>query len=195
MTVREIADAADVSTTTLMKHFSTKQALVFDRDDEIERSLITAVAERPASTSVLDALRVYMRARAARVVPDRVTEFMKLVLATPALSDHWQKMWMRHEHVLARVLAKDLGRPEGDLWCGTMAHFVLEAAALAERSRHAARTIEVAFDILERGWQRSASARLQATRGSETTARAHRAAARLPSTRNRRLPSRKRSPA
>lgn len=167
VTVREIADAADVSTTTLMKHFSTKEALVFDRDDEIERSLIAAVAERPAKTSVLDALRAYLRVRVARVVPDRVTEFMNLVLTTPALSDYWNKMWMRHEHALARALANDLGKPEGDPWCSAMAHFVLEAAALSERSHHASRMIEVAFGILEHGWQRSCSRPPTARRRAE----------------------------
>jgi AcrR family transcriptional regulator len=156
VTVREIADAADVSTTTLMKHFPTKEALVFDRDDEIERSLVAAVAERPARLPVLEALRRYMRARVACVVPARRSEFMKLVLTTPALSDYWQKMWMRHEHALARALAADAGRPEGDAWCSAMAHFVLEAAALSEQSAHPARTLEVAFAILEDGWQRSA---------------------------------------
>jgi len=156
VTVREIADAADVSTTTLMKHFPTKEALVFDRDDEIERSLISAVADRPPRTSVLDALRSYMRVRAARVVPDRVDDFMKLVVATPALSAYWRTMWLRHEHALARVLAKDMRRPESDPWCNAMAHFVLEAIALSEQSDRASQMIDVAFNILEHGWQRSA---------------------------------------
>src|SRR3954469_983869 len=83
VTVRQIADAADVSTTTLMKHFATKEALVFDRDDEIERSLIAAVTGRRPNTPVLESLRSYMRVRAARCAPDRVTEFMHLVFTTP----------------------------------------------------------------------------------------------------------------
>jgi AcrR family transcriptional regulator len=185
VTVREIADAADVSTTTLMKHFATKEALVFDRDDELERGLIAAVAERPARTSALDGLRAYMRARVARVVPDRVTEFMKLVRTTPALSEYWQKMWMRHEHALARGLAADLGRPEGDLWCAAMAHFVLAAAAQSERSRQAARMIEVAFEILEHGWQRSAAASAASPRPRKPEPPARRATARAPLGRNR----------
>jgi AcrR family transcriptional regulator len=164
VTVREIADVADVSTTTLMKHFSTKEALVFDRDEEIERSLVATVTDRPPRTSVLAALRSYMRARVARVVPHRRTAFMELVLATPALSEHWQKMWMRHEQALARALARDLARPEGDLWCQVLAHFVLESAARAERSDRPSRMIEVAFDILEHEWQRSAGARVPRTR-------------------------------
>jgi AcrR family transcriptional regulator len=151
VTVREIADAADVSTTTLMKHFPTKEALVFDRDDEIERALVAAIAERSSKPAVLAALRGYMRARAARVVSERRTAFMKLVRATPALADYWQKMWMRHEDVLARALAKRLRKPAGDLWCTAVAHFALGTAALAEESQHPTRMIEVAFGILERG--------------------------------------------
>lgn len=170
VTVREIAEAADVSTTTLMKHFPTKEALVFDRDDEIERDLTAAVTERAPGTSALDALRAYMRGRAARLVSDvrrgdpraptakavaaRRTAFTKLVRTTPALSDYWQKMWTRHEQALARVLERDTGRPKGDAWCCAVAHLVLEAAALSERSDDPARMVEVTFDILEHGGAR-----------------------------------------
>jgi AcrR family transcriptional regulator len=153
VTVREVADAADVSTTTLMKHFPTKEALVFDRDDEIERALVAAVANTSSKLSALDALRDYMRARVARVRSERRTAFMKLVRATPALADYWQKMWMRHEHVLAHTLARRLRKPERDLWCAAIARFVLGAAAIAEESQHPTRMIEVAFDILERGYR------------------------------------------
>jgi AcrR family transcriptional regulator len=154
VSVREIAEAVDVSTTTLMNHFPTKEALVFDRDDEIEQSLVAAVVDRGPKVSVLDALRAYTRKRASFAVPARLAAFMKLVDDTPALADYWQKMWMRHERVLARVLAKDLGRRENDLWCSAMARFVLDAIGLAERSRHPARMMEVAFGILEDGWRR-----------------------------------------
>jgi AcrR family transcriptional regulator len=152
VTVREIAEAADVSTTTLMKHFPTKEALVFDRDDEIAHALVAAVTDRPAKTSVLDALRGYIRERYARgTVPARVREFMTLVRSTPALTDYGHRMWLRHEHVLARALADDLGKPANDLWCAALAHFVLEAAAFTLQAANPARALEVAFDILEHG--------------------------------------------
>lgn len=151
VSVREIADAVDVSTTTLMNHFPTKEALVFDRDDEIERLLVAAVTDRPAKTSVLDALRAYMRHRASFAVPARVAPFLKLVEDTPALSDYWHKMWLRHERVLAKTLAKDLGKRADDLWCAAMARFVLDAIALAERSKQPMKMIDVAFGILAGG--------------------------------------------
>lgn len=50
--IREIAEAADVSTTTLFKHFPVKEALVFDEDAENEARLLAAVRERPAGQSI-----------------------------------------------------------------------------------------------------------------------------------------------
>src|SRR3954467_4440710 len=44
--VREIAEAADVSTATLFKHFPTKESLVFDLDAEREAALVAAVRDR-----------------------------------------------------------------------------------------------------------------------------------------------------
>ena len=156
VTVRQIADAADVSTTTLMKHFPTKEALVFDRDDEIERSLVSAVEGRAPKTSVFDALHLYVRTRVERAGADgRSSGFIELVLTTPALSDYWRGMWMRHEQALARVIAAELGKRDGDPWCNAMAHFVLEAFVLSMRATDTTRTLDAAFDILEHGWRRS----------------------------------------
>jgi AcrR family transcriptional regulator len=69
--VREIAEAAGVSTTTPQKHFPTKESLVFDRDSDIEDTLIAAVRDRPPGTSVLGALREYTLARVERVSSKR----------------------------------------------------------------------------------------------------------------------------
>lgn len=52
VTVREIADAADVATTTLLKYFPSKASLVFDKDSGLEAALIASVTDRPAGVSV-----------------------------------------------------------------------------------------------------------------------------------------------
>lgn len=151
--VREIADAADVSTTTLQKHFPSKESLVFDRDTDIEEALIAAVRDRPRGTSVLAALREHTLARVERgAAADGAAEFMTLVRSTPALSDYWHRMWMRHEDALTRVLAAETCAPETDPGCAALAHFALETSALAIRSENPARVVEAAFAILERGW-------------------------------------------
>lgn len=48
--VKEVADAADVSVTTLFKYFPSKEALLFDQDDDIEAALVAAVHGRPPAT-------------------------------------------------------------------------------------------------------------------------------------------------
>ncbi len=154
--VREIADAADVSTTTLQKHFPSKESLVFDRDADVEEALIAAVRDRARCTSVLGALRDYTLARVERgATGEGASEFMELVHSTPALSEYWHRMWMRHEDALRRALAAETGAPEADPGCAALAHFALETSALAIRAEDPIRTVEAAFAILEHGWDPS----------------------------------------
>jgi AcrR family transcriptional regulator len=151
--VREIADAADVSTTTLQKHFPTKESLVFDRDGDVEEALIAAVRDRASGTSVLDALRDYTLTRVRRgAASEGGSEFLGLVHRTPALSRYWHRMWMRHEDALRGALAAETGVPESDPRCTALAHFALETSALALRAEDPVRTAEAAFAILEHGW-------------------------------------------
>ncbi|MFD2469789.1 TetR/AcrR family transcriptional regulator [Amycolatopsis silviterrae] len=153
VTVREIADAADVSTTTLMKHFPTKEALVFDRAPEIDEALIAAVRDRPAGTPVLDALRAHIHQRVASGIRQEAAPLLKLVRETPALSEYWHKMWMGHEHTLSRAIAAETGAPEDDPRCAVLAHFALETASVADRSDDPAHLVDVAFDLLANGWE------------------------------------------
>lgn len=153
VTVREIAEVADVSTTTLMNYFPTKEALVFDLDDELEHSLVEAVTARAPDLSVLESLRRHMRARVERAVSGRhANRFKKLVLDTPALREHWSKIWLRHEQALTEAIAAELGRPADDLACAALAHLVLDAFSLAIQSTDPVRMIDTAFDIIEPGW-------------------------------------------
>jgi AcrR family transcriptional regulator len=153
VTVREIADAADVSTTTLMKHFPTKEALVFDRDQDLEEALITAITERSAATPPMVALRNCMKVRLALLTGPGAREFLNLVLATPALSDYWRAMWIRHERTLAAVLAAESGGKGDDPTFLALAHFALEVSLLAARSNNPRKMLEAAFDVLEHGWR------------------------------------------
>ncbi|MEV7409104.1 TetR family transcriptional regulator [Streptomyces althioticus] len=152
--IREIADAADVSTTTLFKHFPVKEALVFDEDDDQEERLLAAVRERPAGTSVPAALREH--ALTSRLVTpngdDRLTAFLNLVATTPALRDYGQNMWLRHTTALAHAIAEESGRPADDPTCRALAHFALEAPRAAHGHPDPRAAITSAFDLLERGW-------------------------------------------
>ncbi|MFJ6392332.1 TetR/AcrR family transcriptional regulator [Streptomyces sp. NPDC091972] len=158
--IREIADAADVSTTTLFKHFPVKEALVFDEDEDKEARLLAAVRERPEGQSIPAALRdhVLKHRMAAAGGDPRFTAFFNLVNSTPALRDYEQNMWLRHTAALARVIAEESGLPDDDPACTALAHFALEAPRTARGHDDPRRAITRAFDLLEHGWHTLASA-------------------------------------
>ncbi|MGW2271901.1 TetR/AcrR family transcriptional regulator [Streptomyces yangpuensis] len=153
--IREIADAADVSTTTLFKHFTVKEALVFDREADLEADLLAAVRERPAGRSVPEALCEHaLRHRLSGAGADpRFATFLELVNSTPALRDYHQAMWLRHTAALAAAIAEESGRPAGDPACTALAHFALEAPHAARAHPDPDRIITAAFDLLDHGWR------------------------------------------
>lgn len=155
VSIREIADEADVSTTTLFKHFPVKEALVFDEDADQEALLLAAVRERPQGQPIPAALREHaLRHRMAAADSDaRFTAFFDLVDTTPALRDYVQAMWLRHTVALAQVIAEECGLPTGDPACTALAHFALEAPRVARGHDDARQAITRAFDLLENGWR------------------------------------------
>ncbi|MFH8804531.1 TetR/AcrR family transcriptional regulator [Streptomyces sp. NPDC017936] len=152
--IREIADAADVSTTTLFKHFPVKEALVFDEDADQEARLLAAVRERPEGRSIPAALREHaLTTRLASADDDATfTAFTNLVAGTPALRDYAQNMWLRHTTALAQAIAEESGLAAGDPACTALAHFALEAPRAAYAHDDPRQAINRAFDLLEHGW-------------------------------------------
>ncbi|MGW3962284.1 TetR/AcrR family transcriptional regulator [Amycolatopsis sp. NPDC005003] len=148
--VKEVADAADVSVTTLFKYFPSKEALVFDQDEDIEAALVQAVHGRPPGHSVVDALRKHILRLAENAPSD---EFLRLTESEPALRDYARRMWMRHETALARAIAKEMGAPEGDAACAALARFALAARELIQADKHPRRAAEEIFARLQRGWR------------------------------------------
>jgi AcrR family transcriptional regulator len=62
VTMVEIARAAEVSEQTVYNYFPTKEALVFDRADELQQALLELVADRDPGTDLLDAYAGWLRA-------------------------------------------------------------------------------------------------------------------------------------
>ncbi|MEV6839076.1 helix-turn-helix domain-containing protein [Streptomyces sp. NPDC051133] len=157
--VKDVADYADVSVTTLFKHFSSKEALVFDQDDDLEAELVAAVRERPPGQSIPKALREHLLLKhtqfAVHATDPRFADFTRLVQETPALRDYAQRMWTRHEAALARVIAEAVGAPEDDVSCAALARFSLEARTLILRHAEPRRAADEAFALLEHGWAAS----------------------------------------
>ena len=151
--VKDVADAADVSVTTLFKYFPSKEALVFDQEGDVEAALVAVVRDRPAGRSVPEALREHLRGQLAdRPGQADIAAFVRLIELTPALRDYGSRMWLRHETALAQAIAVEIGVESDDVTCAALARFALEAVQLARRYPDAPAKIDPIFDLLERGW-------------------------------------------
>lgn len=150
--VKEIADTADVSVTTLFKHFPSKEALLFDEDEEQEAALVAVVRNR-AGRSIPQALRDYfVRAAEGHADHPLFEDFQRLVLETPALREYGHRMWMRHQQALARAIAEEIGAPADDVRCAALARFALEARDVIFDREDRGRAADEVFGLLEHGW-------------------------------------------
>ncbi|MER6117072.1 TetR/AcrR family transcriptional regulator [Streptomyces sp. NPDC001743] len=156
VSVREVAERADVSTTTLFAHFPSKEALVFDREAEVEAELVAAVRDRPAGQDVVEALRAHALTSWGRLASDpRRASFTALVDGSPALREYGERMWMRHAGALGEAIAEELGLGPDDITCAALARFVLEVPALATGRQDPRAAVDAVFDLLTHGWQPS----------------------------------------
>ncbi|MBF6331935.1 TetR/AcrR family transcriptional regulator [Nocardia transvalensis] len=151
--VREIADAADVSTTTLFKYFPSKEALFFDLEEETEVALVAVVRDRPPGRSIPEALREHLRHRVDVLLDDpRAGPWREIVTTTPVLQDYARRMWLRHEATLAKTIASEVDAPDDDPACAALARFALEAVDLVLQHPNPQTALEAIFGLLEHGW-------------------------------------------
>ncbi len=159
VSIREIADAADVSPTTVFAHFPQKEALVFDEEEDQRARLIAAIHDRPAGTSIAQALHDYLLADYAETLEfagehpaEVIRMFMDLVHRTPALVDYEARMWSRQEGALAGAIAAELGQTEPADEVRAFSRFILQIWQLMHPSPEPLQSLEAAFRILEPGW-------------------------------------------
>jgi AcrR family transcriptional regulator len=155
--VREIAEAADVSTATLFKHFPTKESLVFDRDADREAALVAAVRERPPGRPVFDALRDYLRGTITVMEPagPRLVAYLALIENTESLRAYNRRMWLRHEKTLAEAIFDEMGGGVPAETCRALAHFALESRQMLYGEPRPAAMFDRAFSLLEDGWSKA----------------------------------------
>ena len=154
VSVREIADRADVSPTTVFTHFPQKEALLFFEEGEQRDRLVAAVHERPAGASISDALKAHYRAEfeAATTGEDAALRgrIMALMETTPALQDYASRMWVRHEDSLAAAIASEFGLPEATDEIRIYARFALQIQLLVSSDNDP--ILEAGFRVLDQGW-------------------------------------------
>jgi len=155
VSIREVAEAADVSPTTVFAHFPCKEALVFDEDDEQRELLVATVRDRAPGTSISAAVLAYYRAEILPVHDhDGSTRrrFLDFIDSTPALNDYAARMWLRHEDALAGAIAAESGLSEPSRRIRAYARFILQIQLLASVDAEPLEMLEDAFELLDRGW-------------------------------------------
>jgi AcrR family transcriptional regulator len=154
VSVKEIADAVDISVPTLFNHVPDgKEAVMFDDGVERMQSLLSAVHERRAGQSVMAALREFMAGRGpfdTEMSADR-RELTEVIMKTPALRDFSRKLWIRCETALADAIAEEIGRQPGDVTARAAARFVLEIPEFAGMDPKPRESLDAVFDLLEHG--------------------------------------------
>lgn len=153
VSVRDVAERADVAVATLFAHFPGKESLVFDENETVIRSLTDAIEGRAEGVDVLDALREwFLTSRAATTRRDddvEFTRFRTLVEQTPALYAVWQRTWRGHRGRLAESISRS--SPLNDETARVIATLVIEGYLLAAEQERPHRTLDILFRTLGSG--------------------------------------------
>jgi len=118
--VAEIAREAEVSEKTVFNYFPTKEDLVFWRLESFEGELLSAVRDREAGESILDAFgRFVVRRRGLLAAEDpeateRLAAITRMIVSSPALLARERKIFDRYTASLADLIS-ERGADPGDV--------------------------------------------------------------------------------
>lgn len=154
VSVKEIADAVDVSVPTMFRHVPDgKEAMMFDDGVERLESLLAAVTQRPVEQSLMAALREFLLGRGLFLIdPSReMRRRTDLIMRTPALREYSRRLWIRCETPLATAIADELGRPSDDITARAIARYVLEIPQFVADEPDPRAALDAVFALLEHG--------------------------------------------
>jgi AcrR family transcriptional regulator len=154
VSVREIADRADVSPTTVFTHFPQKEALAFGDEDERHDRLVAAIRDRPPGSSISSALKAHYLAEIAALAAEPQRSLLDLMRRTPALVEYAERMWFRHEDVLIATIANEFGLAEPSDEIRFYVRFALQIQLNASRDSNPESVIDAGFRLLDKGWMR-----------------------------------------
>ncbi|ABY23566.1 transcriptional regulator, TetR family [Renibacterium salmoninarum ATCC 33209] len=150
--IRDVAAEADVAVTTLFAHFASKEALVFELDEDFEQRLVGAVTERTAQEPFMPALRSEVLALVQHCAAENATPVWRLIDETPALRRYEESMRSRHAVALANALAAHLGLAEVSTACRMIARFAVDAISLAREADSPEPAVAEIFRMIEAAW-------------------------------------------
>jgi AcrR family transcriptional regulator len=150
--VRDVAAAADVAVTTVFSHFASKEALVFEQDEDFEQRLTRAVTGRAPDEPLIPALRRELRALVRHCTAEGAAPIWRMIDGSAALREYEVAMRLRHAESLATAIAADLDLPPTTTACRTIARFVVDAFSLAREAGDPDVAVDEVFRMIEAAW-------------------------------------------
>ena len=165
VTVDEIAEAADVSRMTVFNHFSRKEDMFFDLDDEGREDLMAGLQKKENSTSPIEALRRFAHWAVAEHRPyvrfsEAGTEkFLETIQASEALKARARAIRDELTEMLTAALVKAANRHLPDpaaslaasLLVATWVVAALEAHRIFRESRDVEKSNTAFLAIVDQG--------------------------------------------
>ncbi|GGU58356.1 TetR/AcrR family transcriptional regulator [Kitasatospora aureofaciens] len=150
--IRDVAAEADVAVTTLFSHFASKEALVFERDDDFEQRLTRAVTGRAPDQPLIPALRREIEALVRHCTADGAAPIWRMIDESPALREYEESMRLRHAESLAAAIAADPELSPTTTASRTIARFVIDAYSLAREAADPDAALDEIFGMIEAAW-------------------------------------------
>ncbi|MYX71728.1 TetR/AcrR family transcriptional regulator [Streptomyces sp. SID3915] len=151
--IREVAAEADVAVTTLFSHFASKEALVFEQDEDFEQRLARAVTGRAPHEPLIPALRREVHALVRHCTADGAAPIWRMIDESPALRRYDESMRLRHAETLAAAIAADLELSRTATVGRTIARFVVDAYALAREAADPEAAVDEIFPMIDAAWE------------------------------------------
>lgn len=137
-TVDRIAEAADVSRATVFTYFPTKEDIVFGDAPQALDALAGALRERPAGTTAVKVVRVWLGELAGWIEPQLELQ-LRLVRDVPGVGARRLQLYREFQRVIADELAAEL---DADPLSSQLAAAALVAGLSVVEERAAARMEE-----------------------------------------------------
>jgi AcrR family transcriptional regulator len=150
--IRDVAAEADVAVTTVFSHFASKEALVFEQDEDFEQRLAQAVTGRAPHERLIPALRREVQALVRHCTADGAAPIWRMIEASPVLREYEESMRLRHAESLATAIAADPGLARTATVCRAIARFVIDAYSLAREAADPETAVDEIFRMIEAAW-------------------------------------------
>ncbi|MFG2680723.1 TetR/AcrR family transcriptional regulator [Streptomyces sp. NPDC048392] len=151
--IRDVAAEADVAVTTLFSHFASKEALVFEQDEDFEQRFTQAVTDRAPHEPLVPALRREVLALVRHCTADGAAPIWRMIDTSPALRKYDESMRLRHADALASAIAADPDLTRSSTAARTIARFVIDAYSLAREAPDPEAALDEIFPMIEAAWE------------------------------------------